>query len=121
MVTLREEGSCDEADLRRDDQWTGAVYEWDGDKNVGSGRITITDAAPPAKVSIDLALLKPFDAHNTLAVTLVPQGEATTVTWNMEGPVPYPAKVIHVLFNMDKMVGGDFEQGLDNLKALAEK
>lgn len=99
----------------------GAVYEWDGDKNVGSGRITITDATPPAKILIDLDMLKPFEAHNSIAFTLVPQGDSTTVTWDMQGGVPYFAKIVNVFFNMDKMAGGDFEQGLANLKALAEK
>jgi len=39
----------------------------------------------------------------------------------MQGPVPYIAKIVHVIFNMDKMVGKDFEIGLANLKALAER
>lgn len=99
----------------------GAVYEWDGDKNVGSGRITITDASPPSKVMIDLDMIKPFAASNKVEFTLVPNGDATAVTWEMQGGVPYFAKIIHVFFDMDKMVGGDFEQGLASLKASAEK
>ena len=66
-------------------------------------------------------MLKPIEAHNDVAFTLVPQGDATTVTWTMQGPVPYFAKIIHVFFNVDKMVGGDFEVGLANLRTLAEK
>jgi hypothetical protein len=99
----------------------GAVYEWDGDKNVGAGRITITDASPPSKVMIDLDMLKPFAAHNKVEFTLVPNGDTTAVTWEMEGGVPYFAKIVHVFFNMDQMVGKDFEAGLASLKASAEK
>jgi hypothetical protein len=39
----------------------------------------------------------------------------------MQGPVPYLAKIMHVFFDVDKMVGGDFEAGLAKLKAVAEK
>jgi len=100
---------------------TGAIYEWDGDKNVGSGRITMTDASPPSKVMLDLDMIKPFAAHNKVEFTLVPNGDATAVTWEMQGGVPYLAKIIHVFFNMDQMVGKDFEAGLAKLKASAEQ
>ena len=98
----------------------GAVYEWNGNGQVGSGRITITNAMPASQVLIKLDMLTPFEAHNNVAFTLVPQGDSTTVTWDMRGGVPYFAKIMHMFFNMDKMVGGDFEVGLANLKAVAE-
>jgi len=97
----------------------GAIYEWEGDKNVGKGRIEITDAAP-TRVALNLDMLKPFEAHNKVEFTLQPQGNATLVTWAMNGHTPYLAKILHVFFNMDRMVGGDFEAGLANLKAIAE-
>lgn len=99
----------------------GAVYEWDGNSNVGSGRITILDAVPSSKVAIKLDMIKPFDAHNDVVFSLAPQGDGTVVTWDMQGPVPFLAKIAHTIFNMDKMVGGDFETGLANLKAQTEK
>lgn len=71
---------------------------------------------PPRSRSI-----KPLTAHNVVEFTLKPEGDATTVTWSMKGDAPYFAKVIHVFFDMDSMVGTDFEAGLANLKALAEK
>jgi uncharacterized protein YndB with AHSA1/START domain len=99
----------------------GAVYEWDGDKNVGAGRIEIADAAPSEKVVLRLAMLRPFAVHNIVEYRLTPNGGATRVTWDMHGPAPYLAKVIHLFFDVDKMVGKDFEEGLASLKALAEK
>jgi hypothetical protein len=98
----------------------GAVYEWDGDKNVGTGRMEIADTAPPSKVTLKLDFVKPFTAHNIVEFTLEPRGETTNITWAMHGPVPYVAKVMHVIFDMDKMVGTDFEVGLAKLKALSE-
>lgn len=99
----------------------GAVYEWEGNRNVGSGRITITDATPFSRVAIDLDMLKPFPAHNLVEFTLAPRGDTTDVTWAMRGDVPFLAKIVHVFFNVDKMVGRDFAAGLAALKALAER
>ncbi|RJG10610.1 polyketide cyclase [Pseudomonas cavernicola] len=99
----------------------GAIYEWVGNTEVGSGRMEITEASAPSKITIKLDFIKPFKAHNTAEFTLVAKGDSTEVTWAMQGPTPYLAKIIHVFFNMDRMVGKDFEAGLANLKALAEK
>ena len=99
----------------------GAAYAWEGDKNVGVGRMEITDVAPPSKVTIKLDFLKPFEGHNVAEFTLEPKGDATNVTWSMDGPMPFVSKVMCLFFNMDKMIGTDFEAGLANLKVLAEK
>jgi hypothetical protein len=99
----------------------GATYAWEGNGNVGSGSMEILEAPAPSKVVIKLDFSRPFEAHNIAEFTLVPNGEGTEVTWSMHGPVPYFAKLIHLFFNMDKMVGGQFATGLANLKAAAEK
>jgi uncharacterized protein YndB with AHSA1/START domain len=98
----------------------GAVYSWEGNKEVGQGRMEIADSVPPSRLAIKLDFLKPFEAHNTVEFTLAPQGDATSVTWAMQGP-PYLLKIMHVFLDMDSMVGKDFETGLANLKAVAEK
>jgi Polyketide cyclase / dehydrase and lipid transport len=99
----------------------GAVYAWDGNKNVGSGRMEILDASAPAKIVIKLDFFTPFEGHNTAEFTMLPQGDATNLTWLMHGPVPFMAKIMHVFMNIDRMVGKDFEIGLANLKRLTEK
>ena len=99
----------------------GAVYAWEGNKNVGIGRMEILDSAAPSKVAIKLDFVKPFEAHNIVTFTLEPKGASTVVTWDMQGPSTFFAKVMGVFINMDRMVGRDFEIGLANLKALAEK
>jgi len=98
----------------------GATYAWEGDSNVGAGNMAITNSLPPSKVQIKLNMLKPFEAHNDVTFMIEPNGDASRVTWDMQGPVPYFAKVVHVFFNVDKMVGSDFEAGLANLKRVAE-
>jgi uncharacterized protein YndB with AHSA1/START domain len=99
----------------------GAVYAWEGNKNVGSGRMEILEASAPSKIVIKLDFLKPFEAHNTAEFTMLPQGDATNVTWLMHGPAPFISKLMHVFMNIDRMVGKDFEAGLANLKRLTEK
>ena len=99
----------------------GAVYAWEGNKNVGSGRMEILDASAPSKIIIKLDFLKPFEAHNTAEFTMLPQGDATSVNWVMHGPAPFLSKMMQVFMNMDKMIGKDFEAGLANLKGLAER
>jgi uncharacterized protein YndB with AHSA1/START domain len=100
---------------------SGAVYAWEGDKNVGSGRMEILEASAPSKIVIKLDFFSPFEAHNTAEFTMLPQDDATRVTWRMHGPAPFMARIMHVFINIDKMVGKDFEVGLANLKRLAEK
>ena len=99
----------------------GAVYAWEGNRDVGQGRMEIAESSPPSKVAIKLDFLKPFETHNLVEFTLEPKGDATNITWSMHGPNPYIAKVMQIFFNMDKLVGKDFETGLSNLKTVAEK
>jgi uncharacterized protein YndB with AHSA1/START domain len=99
----------------------GAMYGWDGNKNVGQGSMEITESSPPKSIRLNLDFVKPFEGHNVVDFTLEPQGDSTNVTWDMHGPAPLISKVMQVFINMDKMVGADFEVGLANLKAVAEK
>ncbi|MEW6516256.1 MAG: SRPBCC family protein [candidate division FCPU426 bacterium] len=98
----------------------GAVYTWSG-KKVGAGRMEILEVVPREKVLIKLDFDQPMVAHHLAEFTLNAQGGATQVTWAMTGPSPYFAKVMGLFFSMDKMVGKDFETGLANLKAVAER
>jgi hypothetical protein len=84
----------------------------------------IIDEAPPSRVKIKLDFMEPFEGHNIAEFTLTPKGQAadvTDVTWAMYGPAPFMSKLMQVFFNFDTMIGKDFEEGLVNLKALAEK
>jgi K+-transporting ATPase KdpF subunit len=98
----------------------GAAYAWEGNKNVGSGRMEITESAAPAKILIKLDFIKPFEGHNTAEFTLTPGPQGTTVTWAMFGPSPYISKLMGVFINMDRMIGGQFELGLATMKTVAE-
>ena len=99
----------------------GAVYAWDGDKNVGSGRMEILDASASSKIVIKLDFFKPFEGHNTAEFTMLPQGDGTHVTWLMHGPANFMSRLIQVFMNLDTLIGRDFEAGLANLKTITEK
>lgn len=99
----------------------GAVYEWDGNSQVGKGRIEITDSIPMSKITMKLDTVSPFEAHNTVEFTLSPTDNSTQVTWAIDGRQSYIGKVISLLMDCDKMIGQNFEVGLASMKALAEK
>ncbi|PJI43750.1 SRPBCC family protein [Ferrovibrio sp.] len=100
----------------------GAQYAWAGDRTIGEGRMEIVESTAPSKVAIRLEFLKPFQHIALAEFTLQPDPNgATTVTWAMTGPANLISKVMSVFFNFDRMIGGDFEAGLADLKTLAEK
>jgi carbon monoxide dehydrogenase subunit G len=99
----------------------GSVYAFEGNNEVGTGRLEIVESLPPKKVALQLDMVKPFMGSNIIEYTLEPKGEATEVTWAIHGPVPFISKLMCIFVNMDKMVGKDFETGLANLKTIAEK
>jgi uncharacterized protein YndB with AHSA1/START domain len=98
----------------------GAVYEWSGNKNIGQGRMEIVESSPPSKIKLKIDFIKPFEAHNTIEFTLVPQSDSTLITQAMYGPSPFISRLMSVFCSMDKMVGKKYEEGLANLKALSE-
>lgn len=98
----------------------GAVYEWQGNGDVGEGRMEIVEAASPSRVKINLDFKAPFEVHNVVVFSLERKGEATNVTWDMQGPMPFVSKIVSLFIDIDRMVGADFEAGLASLKAVAE-
>lgn len=98
----------------------GATYSWAGDKNVGEGRMTIERSERPSLIEIKLEFYKPFAETNVARFSFVTAGDATRVTWSMDGRYNFLTKAVSMVMDMDKMVGNDFEAGLAALKAEAE-
>lgn len=98
----------------------GAEFHFEGNKDVGKGNISIL-ATEPTKVTMQLHMLAPFEGRNTVEFHLQPQGAATEVTWAMQGASPFIARIAGLFFDMDRMIGRDFESGLSNLKLRAER
>jgi uncharacterized protein YndB with AHSA1/START domain len=99
----------------------GATYEWDGNNKVGAGRIEIIEVVAPSRLVMQLDMIRPMKAQNTVEFTLAGKGGTTDVTWAMEGRVPFMGKLMGLVMNCEKMVGSQFEEGLAKLKSLAEQ
>ena len=100
----------------------GATQAWEGNHQVGTGRMTIIESVPDQKVAFRLDFEKPFKANNIAELTLIRQGNgATEIVWAMHGPATLFSTVLDLLMNMDRMCGRDFEAGLANLKAICEQ
>ncbi|MFZ5479987.1 MAG: SRPBCC family protein [Myxococcota bacterium] len=98
----------------------GAWTTWEGNDDVGKGKMTITESVPPSKVVEDLQFIEPFESRAVVTLTFTPEGEGTKVTWGFESPNNFMAKVMYLFMDMDAMLGKDFEKGLNTLKPLAE-
>lgn len=99
---------------------TGAIFSWSGNKKVGEGTMTMTESRPSDLIRIKLEFRRPFQGTNALEFTFKPDGNQTVVAWSMSGRNNFISKAFCLFMNMDKMVGGDFEKGLTNLKAVVE-
>ncbi len=101
------------------DTGVGAKYAWDGDNNIGAGRLEITESTPD-RIVTTLEFIRPMAARNVAEFVFTPEAEGTRVTWAMHGPNTFPGKIIQVFISMDDMCGPQFEDGLTHLKQLAE-
>jgi len=98
----------------------GAIYSWVGNNKVGEGRMTLMESRPRDLIRIKLEFMRPFNATNTAEFTFKPEENQTGVTWSMSGRHKFMMKAFGLFMNMDKMVGGDFEKGLANMKSVVE-
>ena len=98
----------------------GAIFSWAGNDKVGEGRMTLTESRPSELIRIKLDFVKPMEGTSTTEFTFKPAGDQTAVTWTMTGHRNFVAKAVCLFMDIDKMVGGDFEKGLANLKSVVE-
>jgi uncharacterized protein YndB with AHSA1/START domain len=98
----------------------GAVYEWDGNRKAGQGRMEIVSAEPPARLEIVLQFIKPFKSTTTTTFVLDARDGGTNVTWRLVGPKSFTTRLMGIFMSMDKMVGRDFERGLTRLSAAVQ-
>jgi polyketide cyclase/dehydrase/lipid transport protein len=93
------------------DRGTGAAYEWDSTGRAGKGRMTVVESQTARRVVMRLEFLKPFTATNTAEFSLVSEGPVTNITWAMTGTCGFVHKLCGLVFNSDKMVGGELTKG----------
>lgn len=97
-----------------------AKFGWSGNSDVGEGSMTIVDSKPNELVRIRLDFTRPMEGTSDVEFKLEPQGDQTKVTWSMAGKNNFLAKAVSLFMDCEKMVGDQYEKGLDNLKAIVE-
>ena len=99
----------------------GSSYSWSGNDSVGVGEMTITKLVPNETVESDLHFIKPFESKNKTVMSMTPEADGYKVTWQMRGSTPFPMNIMNLFISMDKMIGKDFEKGLNSLKEKSVK
>lgn len=93
----------------------GASYDWSGNQEAGKGRMQIRSAKPYSGLEISLNFIEPMESNNTMEFAFTPQGDSTLVTWTMVGQHNFASKIMSVFMSFDRLIGKDFDKGLDNL------
>ncbi len=99
---------------------TGAIFKWSGNDEVGEGMMTVTESKPSELIKIKLDFVRPFEDTSNVEFTFKAEGDQTVVTWAMIGRKGFVSKAVCMFMDMDKMLGGQFDQGLASMKAAAE-
>lgn len=103
------------------DDGVGSKANWDGGKQLGTGSATIVESIPNQKVGIKLEYVAPMNMTQDSEYLISQNGNQSVVVWKVQGKNNFMGRLMCVFMNMDKMVGGMFEKGLNNLKNLVEK
>ena len=99
----------------------GVKSSWVGNRNIGEGRQTIVESRPNERVLIKLEFLRPMAGLANADFTMRPTTGGTSVTWGMDGSKNFISKIFCLFMNQDKMIGGQFEKGLQTLKTTVER
>jgi hypothetical protein len=98
----------------------GAWYAWQGNEDVGKGRMDLT-VQEPGKVTHHLTFIEPFPAEADAHILWAPEGDGLKVTWTYDADNDFMAKAMSLFMDMDELLGPDYEKGLANLKRNVEK
>lgn len=100
----------------------GTVGSWMefGPSKSGSGKIEILEIEPMKMVKLNLHMTAPFEGTNTVYYYLSPEPQGTRFTWMMEGHGGFMGKLMATLIDCEKMIGGQFTEGINNLKTIIE-
>ncbi|MBZ0327079.1 MAG: SRPBCC family protein [Altibacter sp.] len=101
----------------------GFISKWESDhKQVGAGEQEIKNIIDKERVETELRFLKPWKSvSNAYLITNGVDDSKTEVIWGFKGVNKVPFNIMMLVYNMDKAVGKDFEEGLTSLKELLEQ
>jgi hypothetical protein len=98
----------------------GATMTWDGDDNVGAGKMAIVESEPDKAVDLEVTFTRPFEGGTNSDFSFTPKGDETDVTWTMHGTHNFMEKAFTVIFDGVGMMGNDIDKGLSQLKSVSE-
>jgi len=98
----------------------GAIYNGAGNSEAGEGRATIVESRANELVRIQLDFVRPMEGIAVAAFALKAEGDRTQITWSLVSRSGFVDKAIGLFLDMDKLVGGQFEDGLAALKKTVE-
>jgi hypothetical protein len=98
----------------------GATMTWDGDDNVGAGKMAIVESEPDKAVELAVTFTRPFEGGTNSDFSFTPKGDETDVTWTMHGTHNFMEKAFTVIFDGVGMMGNDIDKGLSQLKSVSE-
>jgi len=100
----------------------GFIAKWEGNDEVGKGEQEIIAISENDIIESELRFLKPWKSISKALIKVEDIGlMQTKVTWSFSGNNEFPSNLFMLFYNMDKVVGKDFEDGLKSLKTLLEK
>lgn len=110
-------------EYRGTDGTVGFVSAWDSEKSdVGAGEQEIKKITEGERIDYKLHFIRPFEGLADAYMITEPMQETTTkVKWGFHSSMAYPANIMLLFMDMDKMVGDDLQTGLQNLKTVMEK
>jgi hypothetical protein len=110
-------------EFRGTDGTEGFVSAWESDnKNVGKGEQEILKIVEGERIDYEIRFIKPFKSTSWAYITTSSVNDnQTRVHWDFNGKMKYPTNLTFLFMNMEKMVGGDLDKGLQNLKSVLEK
>lgn len=105
------------------DGTVGAVNSWVGDEKLtGSGSMTTTAVKENEQLDFDLKFTSPYQSESKGYISVEDAGEGKTkATWVMYGENGFLERVTSIIWDLDAMVGPDFETGLANIKKIVEE
>ena len=99
----------------------GYKYSWNSsNKEVGSGSLTRVNTQNERMISNELNFVD-YQMKSLNVWTFEQMPEGVKVTWGNEGDIPFLGRIFFVMMDPDKMMGPDFEKGLERLKSYCEK
>lgn len=104
------------------EEGVGSISKWESSGQMGTGMAEVIAVSVNQSVKTKITYTKPMEMSQESDFELIPEGENTRMIWKVSGKQPFIPRLICTMtfMNMDKYVGGMFEKGLNNLKAIIE-